>query len=72
MTKPIDETDYATCIAVSKARRENLSQAVRDLVAVAPQGQQAEKTREFAKAISVLWNRFNLTAGSFADEHSTL
>ena len=31
MTKAIDQPDYAAFVAVLKARRENLSQAVRDL-----------------------------------------
>ena len=72
MTKAIDQPDYATFLAVLKARRENLSQDVRDSAAIAPWGHHTEKTREICKATSVLWNRFNLAAGSFSDEHSTL
>ena len=71
MTKAIDQPDYAAFVAVLKARRENLSQAVRDLATAVP-GHPTEKTREIAKTASVLWNGFNVTAGSFADEHSTL
>lgn len=72
--RPVNLTINEDLVAQAKGMTNNLSGVVEQLLAdyVLKQNNARQEKLHRAAAAAVAWNAFNDSAGSFADEHSTL
>lgn len=72
--RAVNLTLNASLVEQAKTYSENLSATVETLLTQFISAQQSARLQhqQEANACAAQWNAFNATAGSFADEHTTL